>query len=185
MRKNCSNQIVILAIFTALALLSGCHKKVAGTPAATQPPQPSPAAPTVTPSASASTLQKSEVPRPTSSLSLNELFQQDVKDAFFDYDKAAIRSDAQKALQTDADFLRLHPEVRFTIEGHCDERGSEEYNLGLGDRRARVARRYLENLGIADSRIQTTSYGKERPFCTEHNESCWRQNRRGHLTMTP
>lgn len=119
------------------------------------------------------------------SATLEQLFQQDIKDAFFDYDKSDIRSDAKEALLTDAEFLRSHPEIQFTIEGHCDERGSEEYNLGLGDRRATSAKRYLVSLGISDARIQTTSYGKERPFCTEHSESCWQQNRRAHLTMIP
>ena len=73
--------------------------------------------------------------------------------------------------------------IRFTIEGHCDERGSEEYNLGLGDRRANAAKQYMVSMGIGEDRIQTTSYGKERPFCTEHNEACWQQNRRAHFVM--
>lgn len=185
MRKECSNRIFMLIIFAAFVVVSGCHKKVASSPAVTRPPQPAPTAPTAKPPASSSTVQQKETPPPPSSPSLEQLFQQNVKDAFFDYDKADIRSDARQALLTDAEFLRSHPAVRFTIEGHCDERGSEEYNLGLGDRRATSAKRYLANLGIDDSRIQTTSYGKERPFCTEHNESCWQQNRRGHLAMTP
>jgi peptidoglycan-associated lipoprotein len=121
----------------------------------------------------------------TPSASLEQLFQQNIRDAFFDYDKSDIRSDAREALRIDAEFLRSHPEILFTIAGHCDERGSEEYNIGLGDRRAVAAKGYLVNMGIADSRIQTMSYGKERPFCTEHNESCWQQNRRGHMAMTP
>lgn len=106
-----------------------------------------------------------------------------VKDAFFDYDKSALTSTDRAALTADAEFLRAHPGVRFTIEGHCDERGSEEYNLGLGDRRATSAKDYLVDLGISDSRIQTTSYGKERPFCTQETESCWSQNRRAHFTL--
>jgi peptidoglycan-associated lipoprotein len=114
---------------------------------------------------------------------LEELFQVSVKDAFFDYNTADIRSDARESLLKDAEFLRLHSEIHFAIEGHCDERGSEEYNLGLGDRRATSAKKYLVSLGIADDRIQTTSYGKERPFCTEHDEGCWQQNRRAHFAM--
>jgi len=114
---------------------------------------------------------------------LNELFQSAIKDPFFDYNKSDIRSDARESLQKDAEFLNLHPEIRVTIEGHCDERGSEEYNLGLGDRRATSAKKYIVSLGIAEDRIQATSYGKERPFCTEHNETCWQQNRRAHLVM--
>jgi peptidoglycan-associated lipoprotein len=183
MVKDRSNRIVVLMVFLAVGALSGCHKKVASTPAVPQPPQPSPAAATPNPPASPSTAEKTLAS--IQSPSLEQLFGQNINDAFFDYDKADVRSDARQALLADAEFLRSHPDVRFTIEGHCDERGSEEYNLGLGDRRATSAKRYLVNLGIADSRIQTTSYGKERSFCTEHNASCWQQNRRGHLAMTP
>ncbi|MBI3894587.1 MAG: OmpA family protein [Acidobacteria bacterium] len=80
-----------------------------------------------------------------------------------------------------ASFLRANPQVRISIEGHCDERGSTAYNLGLGDRRANAARDFLVSLGISSDRISTISYGKERPFCTAHDESCWQQNRRAHL----
>jgi peptidoglycan-associated lipoprotein len=111
------------------------------------------------------------------------LFEQNIKDAYFDYNKSDIRPDAQQALTSDADFLKSHPSITFTIEGHCDERGSEEYNLGLGDRRANAAKSFLVNLGIPASRITTISYGKDRPFCTESNEACWQQNRRAHLVM--
>jgi len=114
---------------------------------------------------------------------LDEMFREAVKDAFFNYDKSDIRPDAKESLTKNAEFLNLHREIRFTIEGHCDERGSEEYNIGLGDRRATAAKKYMVSLGIDESRIQTTSYGKERPFCTEHNESCWQQNRRAHFVM--
>lgn len=114
---------------------------------------------------------------------LNQMFQEAVKDAFFDYDKSDIRPDARESLQKNAVFLNAHREIHFTIEGHCDERGSEEYNIGLGDRRANAAKKYLVSLGIADDRVQTTSYGKERPFCTEHVESCYQQNRRAHFVM--
>jgi peptidoglycan-associated lipoprotein len=112
-----------------------------------------------------------------------ELFNQNIKDAFFDYDKYDIRADAQQALAADAQFLKAHPNIRFTIEGHCDERGSTEYNLGLGDNRANSAKQFLVQQGVAADRIRTISYGKEKPFCTEHNEQCWQQNRRAHLVM--
>lgn len=112
-----------------------------------------------------------------------QLFQQNVKDAFFDYDKADIRTDAQDALTRDADFLRTHPDIRVTVEGHCDERGGEEYNLALGDRRATSTKQYLVTLGVSADHIQTESLGKEQPFCTTEAESCYQQNRRGHLLM--
>jgi len=112
---------------------------------------------------------------------LSELFDQNIKDAFFDFNKSDIRQDAQEALTKDAEFLRSYPDIRITIEGHCDERGSTEYNIGLGQRRAQAAKNYLVSLGIAASRIDTVSWGKEHPFCTEHTEECWQQNRRAHL----
>jgi peptidoglycan-associated lipoprotein len=117
------------------------------------------------------------------SQNLDQLFQEAVKDAFFNYDQSDLRPDAKDSLLKNAEFLNLHHEIRFTIEGHCDERGSEEYNLGLGDRRATSAKKYMVSLGVAEDRIQTTSYGKERPFCTDHNEACWQQNRRAHFVM--
>jgi peptidoglycan-associated lipoprotein len=122
-------------------------------------------------------------PPPAPQVSTETLFEQNIKDAYFDYNKSDIRPDAQQALTADADFLKSHPSINFTIEGHCDERGSEEYNLGLGDRRANAAKSFMVNLGISASRITTISYGKDRPFCTESNEACWQQNRRGHLVM--
>lgn len=115
--------------------------------------------------------------------SIEELFLQNVKDAYFDFNKADIRADAREALGATADFLRQHPEVKVTIEGHCDERGSTEYNLVLGDRRAAAVKNYLAQLGIAADRMHTVSYGKEKPFCTEHDETCWQSNRRGHFVM--
>jgi len=99
------------------------------------------------------------------------------------YDRADIRSDARDALTKDAEFLRSYSGVRIVIEGHCDERGSEEYNLGLGDRRSVAAKNYLVSLGILANQIQTTSLAKERPFCTEANETCWQKNRRAHFEM--
>ncbi len=111
------------------------------------------------------------------------LFEQNIKDAFFDFNKSNIRPDAQQTLTDDANFLRAHPSINFVIEGHCDDRGSEEYNLGLGDRRATAAKNFLVNLGVSASSITTISYGKDRPFCTENNEACWQKNRRAHLVL--
>jgi len=112
---------------------------------------------------------------------LDELFLKEVRDAYFDYDKADIRADAKDALGKTADFLRNYPQVRVTIEGHCDERGSTEYNLALGDRRATAVKQYLVSLGIPADRLTTVSYGKEKPFCTASDEACYQQNRRGHF----
>lgn len=120
-------------------------------------------------------------PAPAPAPDLNALFTQEVQDAYFDYDKSNIRPDAQQALAKTADFLKKYPEIKVTIEGHCDERGSTEYNLGLGQRRADAVKQYLTSLGVTADRMTTISYGKEKPFCTEHNEACWQQNRRGHF----
>jgi peptidoglycan-associated lipoprotein len=111
----------------------------------------------------------------------DELFMREVRDAYFDYDKADIRPDARAALSKTADFLKNYPRFKVVIEGHCDERGSTEYNLGLGDRRASAVKQYIVSLGVSADRINTVSFGKEKPFCLEHNEACWQQNRRGHF----
>jgi peptidoglycan-associated lipoprotein len=108
-------------------------------------------------------------------------FEQAVHDAFFDYDKADIRPDARQALAQTADYLKANPSIRVTIEGHCDERGSTEYNLGLGDRRASAVKQYLVSLGVSAGSLNTVSFGKEKPFCSQSNEACWQQNRRGHF----
>ena len=120
-------------------------------------------------------------PAPAPSPTEEELFAQNVKDIYFDYDKADIRADQQSAIQGDIDFLKQHPGIQFTVEGHCDERGSTEYNLGLGDNRANAVKNALVQGGVSASNIKTISYGKEKPFCTEHTEDCWQQNRRGHF----
>jgi peptidoglycan-associated lipoprotein len=114
---------------------------------------------------------------------LEEMFTKEVKDAYFDFDKADIRTDARQALSQTAEFLRSYPQIKVLVEGHCDERGSTEYNLALGDRRAEAAKNFLVSLGVAADRMQTISYGKERPFCTEHTEACWQENRRAHIVM--
>ena len=121
-------------------------------------------------------------PPPTApSATEEELFAQNVKDIFFDYDKYDIRAADQGSLQGDARFLQQHPNIRITIEGHCDERGSTEYNLALGTNRADTVKNALVQAGVGGDRIKTISYGKEKPFCTESTESCWQQNRRGHF----
>jgi peptidoglycan-associated lipoprotein len=106
-----------------------------------------------------------------------------VKDVYFDYDKYEIRPDAQAVLQANARALGERPGIRFTIEGHCDERGSEKYNLALGDRRANAVKEFLLKLGVSPDRVDTVSYGKERPTCTDHTEACWQQNRKGHFVI--
>ena len=133
--------------------------------------------------ASVDVAQPTPPPPPPPGPTIEELFLRDVRDAYFDFNKADIRPDARDALAKTADFLRNYPQVRVTIEGQCDERGSTEYNLVLGDRRAVAARQYLTSLGISADRLSTVSFGKEKPVCTESNEDCWQRNRRGHFVM--
>jgi peptidoglycan-associated lipoprotein len=120
-------------------------------------------------------------PPPQPTVTDQELFNQNVKDVFFDFDSYNLRPDAQAAIQQDVQFLKEHPSITFTIEGHCDERGSTEYNLALGDNRANAVKNALVQDGISADRIRTISYGKEKPFCTESNEQCWQENRRAHF----
>ncbi len=120
---------------------------------------------------------------PVRPLSDAEFFTTNVKDIFFDYDQYDIRLDARSVLQANARALAERSGLRFRIEGHCDERGSEKYNLALGDRRANAARDFLIGQGVSADRIETISYGKERPFCSESNEDCWQKNRRAHFVM--
>lgn len=128
-------------------------------------------------------------PRPdppkTPELTVTELLARDVQDAFFDYDKYDIREDARSVLTRNSDALKSifakHTSAVVMVEGHCDERGSAEYNLALGDRRATAAKEFLVQLGVSGDKLRTISYGKERPQCTDANESCWQRNRRAHF----
>ncbi len=105
-------------------------------------------------------------------------------DIHFGYNEYTIEPQDGSILKTNASWLQAHPQNRVQVEGHCDERGSEEYNIALGAKRAQAAKDYLVTLGIPGSRVSTISYGKELPVCTEHDESCWSQNRRDHFVVT-
>jgi peptidoglycan-associated lipoprotein len=107
-----------------------------------------------------------------------------LSDAFFDYDQSSLRDDARGALQQDMQWLSQWPQTKVRLDGHCDERGTPEYNLALGERRATAIEQYLTSLGIAPTRIEVRSLGKEAPFCNENDEACWSQNRRGHFLIT-
>ncbi len=123
-------------------------------------------------------------PPPVVSTALTESeFEQNVKPVFFDYDAYSIRPDAQSVIAQDASFLQSHPTAKILIAGYCDDRGSAEYNLALGQNRANSAKTALVQAGIDAGRIRTISYGKEKQFCTEQNEACWQQNRRAQFTL--
>jgi peptidoglycan-associated lipoprotein len=110
-----------------------------------------------------------------------------IQDAYFDYNKHTLRPDAEAALKQDAqtlaDIIKQYPDFKLTVEGYADERGSDEYNLALGDARAKQTREYLSNLGLPNNQLAVISYGKDRPVCTEHDEECWQKNRRTHITQ--
>jgi peptidoglycan-associated lipoprotein len=134
-------------------------------------------------SASVTVNQAPAVTVPSTTMSAEEEFKANVQDIFYDYDTADLRSDAQATLSKDATYLVSHPNIRIVIGGYCDERGSNEYNLALGQNRADAAKSALVNAGVAADRIRVISYGKEKPFCTESTEDCWQQNRRAGFTM--
>lgn len=120
---------------------------------------------------------------PTNTISAEEDFRNHIKDIFFDYDKASVRGDEESILAKDAAYLESHPNIKVIIGGYCDERGSEEYNMALGESRAEAAKKALINAGIPASRLRDISYGKEKPFCNQENESCWQLNRRAGFSM--
>ena len=110
-------------------------------------------------------------------------FEAAVKPVFFDYDSYDVRPDAQSTIQANANFLNQHPELKVVIGGYCDERGSTEYNLALGENRANAAKQALVTAGVSPDRLRTVSYGKEKQFCSDHTEACWQQNRRSQFTL--
>jgi peptidoglycan-associated lipoprotein len=154
------------------------------------PPAPTPA-PVSTPTVVTTEPPPAPTPQPTprvdrddiTAKSLSEISSY-LKPAFFDYDKADVRADAREVLAANATWLKKYPAVQFTLEGHADERGTAQYNLALGDRRANAARDYLVSLGVDAARIKSVSYGKERPFATGHDEDSWQKNRRAHFVVT-
>ena len=188
-------------VWVALAALSlagaGCAKKVAVT---TPPPlpaeTPAQAAPASRPSqpqsrpaadrrAPAQTAQApARYPNAVTRARIDELLAR-IQDAYFDYDRHTLRPDAMKALEGDSaelrDIMAQYPAYKLTIEGHCDERGSAEYNMALGDARAKAAKDYLVGVGIPADQLPLISYGKEKPVCNDHDEACWQKNRRVHI----
>jgi peptidoglycan-associated lipoprotein len=181
-----------IALSAALAVAAaGCHKKVPQA-AIAPPPPPPPAAPrTPPPPPPPPPPAAAPAPRP---LSEEEIFarksvdqlnaEKPMDDVFFDLDESAVRDDAKSVLQRDADWMKKWGSVQVTLEGHCDSRGSAEYNLGLGSRRATAVKAYLVNLGVPAGRVTVVSKGQEQPFCNDENEGCWQQNRRGHFVIT-
>ena len=176
MQKKMWLMIALLLVIPVLLFTIGCQKKAvtqakapAPAPAAAPAPAPAPAptpgkgpAPAAPPAASAMVMEE---------------------DIYFDFDKSTLTPAAQDNLMKKAAWLRANPNAGVAIEGHCDERGTNEYNLALGDRRADSAKAFLVDLGIAASRLTTVSYGEERPVCSQHDEECWSKNRRANFVV--
>jgi len=183
-----------LAVTVLCGAFSGCAKKVASAP----PPAPytgsqaSNSAParqerTQAPArAAVASNPPSRMPDAATRATIQELLTR-IQDAYFDYNKHTLRPDAETTLRKDAqtlaDLIRQYPDFKLTVEGHCDERGSEEFNLALGDARAKQTKEYLSTLGLPENQLQLISYGKDRPVCNDHDEECWQKNRRAHITQ--
>jgi len=182
--------VVALGVVLTLAV-SGCHKNVPQVAAA--PPVPPPAAPPAPPPPAPPPAPPRAVPAPAA-LTEEEIFQRKtldqlnaerpLSDVFFDYDMSEIRADARGPLQMNADWMKKWTGTQIMLEGHSDSRGTSEYNLALGSRRANTIRDYMVSLGVPTTRITVVSKGKEAPFCSDENEACWQQNRRGHFVIT-
>jgi peptidoglycan-associated lipoprotein len=190
---NQTQKRTMIAVFAALTLLTaGCAKKnVAAAPppppaTASTPPAQKAALParTATTQRPTATPPAPRYPSAATRARIDQLLAK-IEDAYFDYNKASLRPDALKALAADStelrDIMKDYPNYELTIEGHCDERGSDEYNIALGDRRAQAAKDYLVQVGIPAVQLNLISYGKEHPVCQEHDEACWQRNRRIHI----
>jgi len=192
MKKIDLKQLVVLLVVAALSVVvTACKSSTKNVP----PPAPEPpmesesAAPDVAPTeppADFVTEEPETEELPGDTTELNRLAQERgwIRDAFYEYDSSTLTDQARDALQASASWLKGYPQYGLLVEGHCDERGTEQYNLALGDRRAAAARDYLVSLGIDASRIRTISYGEERPFDTGTSEAAYAKNRRAHLVLT-
>jgi peptidoglycan-associated lipoprotein len=188
--------VLVIGLSLIVTAAAACHKKVPP-PAAAAPAPPPPPPPATTPATPPPPPTAPPAPAAVATpppLSEEEIFnrksldqlnaEKPLGDVFFEYDKSDLSAEGRSALQKDADWMKKWTKTVVTVEGHCDSRGSAEYNLALGDRRANAAKEYLVSLGIPTSRITVVSKGKEQPFCSDETESCWQQNRRGHFVIT-
>ncbi|HKV11963.1 MAG TPA: peptidoglycan-associated lipoprotein Pal [Thermoanaerobaculia bacterium] len=182
--------LTILCVLPALLLLGGCNRKNKVTTAPEAAPETTgmtaaPASPSPAPEPGPAPAPE---PDPLSGDldSVNEYLRRQglLGDIYFQYDEASLSGEARERLAQNARFLTQYPQFRVTLEGHCDERGTSEYNLALGERRAASVRDYLVSLGVTSDRLSTISYGKEKPACADEDESCWSLNRRAHPVVT-
>jgi peptidoglycan-associated lipoprotein len=187
MKSNFASALLIAALCIPLG---ACHKQLA----AVRPPAPPPPAESSAPApehhepapVTVAARSYSNTPDAATKQRIQDLLDR-IQDAYFDYDQHALRPDAEATLQSDAktltEILQQYPTYKLTVEGYCDERGSDEYNLALGDARAKKTQEFLVTLGLPSNQLRTVSYGKEHPVCTDHDEACWQKNRRTHITQ--
>ncbi len=178
---------IFLAALPALLLVSACAGNTE--PAVTPPPQTTERAPTMDVASDTTPAGPVDIQERAPSRSIQELQAEAERsgllgDVFYDYDKYELRSEARDRLQKNADFMKRNADLQFTIEGHCDERGTNEYNIALGQSRSTSALDYLVSLGVSSRRFKTISYGEERPFCTESTAACWQMNRRARFVIS-
>ncbi|HEY0788296.1 MAG TPA: peptidoglycan-associated lipoprotein Pal [Thermoanaerobaculia bacterium] len=192
MNRNRGRVFLIMLVVLSLALAFGCRtraKKAEVVPEPVPPVvEPEPERPAVEVAPPTDFVKEPEVAAEDLSGSTEELTERAqrlgwVRDVFFEFDSFTLSADGQDALAVTASWLKAHPEFSLLVEGHCDERGTQQYNLALGDRRANVAKDYIVTLGVDAGRVRTISYGEERPFATGSDETSWAQNRRAHMTL--
>jgi peptidoglycan-associated lipoprotein len=200
MSKSFKSFAVTLALLAAVVIPAACKRNQKPVVVPTTPMTTSSTVPdvplTVTTATAQTVTEPSDFVKPTTDTVATEVLPNDIgelnrvaqsrgyiADAFFEYNDASLSSDAQTALTNSATWLKKNGQYNLLIEGHCDERGTEQYNLALGDRRANQAKEYLVTLGVDTARIRTVSYGEERPFDPGHDESAWSKNRRDHLVL--
>ena len=180
---------VLVSMTVALVLLAGCAKRPVATVRQAPAPAPAPAAPPPAPAPAPAppppaAVAPAPAPEPARPAPPKEYRANDaLKPIYFDFDKATVRQSDAKILDASAQWLNSNSNYLLLIEGHCDERGTNDYNLALGDRRAKAAMNYLVAQGVKSDRITIVSYGEERPVCTEHNEACWAKNRRSQFLI--
>ena len=196
MKKNLTLLGVFVVLICSLTIFTGCaEKKSVVTSGSAQEQQVAPA-PTPAQIPTDTTKQSDSTAAPTDTPNIKETANEQsslmeatakspISDINFDYDSSGIRPDARAILKTNADYLLKHKTSSVVVEGHCDERGTAEYNMALGQKRAQETKKYLINLGIQESIIKTVSYGEERPLDPNNNEEAWDKNRRAHFVVTP
>jgi len=173
----------VVALGVSLVVPLGCKKKPPATAADKAPAAStaSPATPVSPPRPAATAADRTQDVLSDDLATINKKGY--LQDVYFDFDESSLRDDARTALARDAQWLKKYPSVEILLEGHCDDRGTEAYNLSLGQRRAGATREYLDELGVTGARVRTVSYGKEKPFCSDETDVCRQENRRAHFLV--